>query len=393
MLPVFSKIFERLIFNSIYNYLLTNKLLSPCQSGFKPGDSCADQLISITHEILSSLDNYKPFETRGVFLDMSKAFDKVWHEGLIYKLKTLGITGKLLMLLKCFLSNRKQRVVINGQKSNWLNINAGVPQGSILGPLLFLIYVNDLPKNLKSTVKLFADDVSLFSVVQNPITSANELNYDLRKINEWAYNWKMSFNPDPLKQAIEVLFSRKRTVVNHPDLIFNGNKLTRSNSQKHLGMILDEKLNFNEHISVKLSQARKLVGSLRKLYHLIPRKSLMTIYKSFIRPHLDFGDFIYDKPNNDSFCNKIESIQYIAALAITGCIKGTSRDKLYSEVGLESLKDRRWYRRLTTFYKIMKTKFPQYLFSIIPKSIIGIQTRSHLNVPLFNSRTGQFKNY
>ena len=324
---------------------------------------------------------------------MSKAFDKVWHEGLIYKLKTLGITGKLLMLLKCFLSNRKQRVVINGQKSNWLNINAGVPQGSILGPLLFLIYVNDLPKNLKSTVKLFADDVSLFSVVHNPITSANELNYDLRKINEWAYNWKMSFNPDPLKQAIEVLFSRKRTVVNHPDLIFNGNKLTRSNSQKHLGMILDEKLNFNEHISVKLSQARKLVGSLRKLYHLIPRKSLMTIYKSFIRPHLDFGDFIYDKPNNDSFCNKIESIQYNAALAITGCIKGTSRDKLYSEVGLESLKDRRWYRRLTTFYKIMKTKFPQYLFSIIPKSIIGIQTRSHLNVPLFNSRTEQFKNY
>ena len=392
LLPIFSKIFERLIFNSLYNYLISNNLLSTHQSGFKPGDSCTNQLLSITHLINSSFDNHESLEVRGVFLDMSKAFDRVWHEGLIYKLKTLGITGKFLMLLESFLSDRKQRVVINGQNSDWLQINAGVPQGSILGPLLFLVYVNDLPRNLKSTVKLYAYDVSLFSVVENPIISADELNHDLRKISEWAYNWKMSFHPDRLKQAIEVLFSRKRKIVDHPDLIFNGNKLTRSNSQKHLGMILDQKLNFNDHITVKLSQARKLVGSLRKLYYLIPRKFLMTIYKSFIRLHLDFGDFIYDRPNNDSFCDRIESIQYNAALAITGCIKGTSKDRLYSEVGLESLKRRRWYRRLTTFYKIFKTNSPLYLSSIIPKPHIRMQTRSYTNIPLFNCRTDQFKN-
>ena len=115
--PVFSKIFERLIFNSIYNYLLTNKLLSPYQSGFKPGDSCSNQLISITHEIFSSFDNYKSFETRGVFLDMLKAFDKVWHEGLMYKLKSFGISGNLLSLLNNFLSERFQRVILNGQTS------------------------------------------------------------------------------------------------------------------------------------------------------------------------------------------------------------------------------------------------------------------------------------
>ena len=392
LLPIFSKIFERLIFNSIYNYLISNNLLSPHQSGFKPGDSCTYQLLSITHIINNSLDHNESHEVRGVFLDMSKAFDRVWHAGLIHKLKTLGISGNLLMLLKSFLSDRKQRVVINGQNSDWMNINAGVPQGSILGPLLFLVYVNDLSRNLKSTVKLFADDVSLFSVVKDPIVSANELNHDLSKISEWAYNWKMTFNPDPLKQAIEVLFSRKRKVIDHPDLIFNGNKLTRSSSQKHLGMILDEKLNFNEHISIKLSQARKLVGSLRKLYYLIPRKSLMTIYKSFIRPHLDYCDLIYDKPSNESFCNKIESIQYSAMLAITGCIKGTSKDRLYSEVGLESLKQRRWYRRLTAFYQIITTKSPFYLFSIIPKPTVHMQTRSSVNIPPLNSRTEQFKN-
>ena len=182
MLPVFSKIFELLIFNSIYNYLLTHKLLSPYQSGFKPGDSCSNQLISMPHEILSSFDNYKSLEVRGVFLDMFKAFDKVWHEGLIYKLKTFGISGNLLTLLSSFLHDRRQRVVLNGINSEWTNIKAGVPQGSILGPLRFLMYVNDIPDNLSSNVKLFADDLSLFSIVDNPVQSGSQLNNDLKNM-------------------------------------------------------------------------------------------------------------------------------------------------------------------------------------------------------------------
>ena len=191
LLPVCSKIFERLIFNSIYNYITINKLLSPLQSGFKPGDSCTNQLLSITHTIYSSFDHYNSLEVRGVFLDMSKAFDKVWHEGLIYKMKCFGISGNLLNLLSSFLHNRKQRVILNGQISEWEYVKAGVPQGSILGPLLFLLYVNDLPNNLKSNVKLFADDVSLFSVVHDPVQSAEEINSDLRSINSCAINWKM----------------------------------------------------------------------------------------------------------------------------------------------------------------------------------------------------------
>ena len=140
-------------------------------------------------------------EARGVFLDMSKAFDKVWHEGLIYKLKTFGISGNLLILLDSFLNNRLQRVVLNGKNSEWKEVKAGVPQGSILGPLLFLIYVNDIPDNLQSNVKLFADDVSLFSIVNDPIKSSLQLNNDLVKIQKWSYDWKMSFNLDPNKQA------------------------------------------------------------------------------------------------------------------------------------------------------------------------------------------------
>ena len=149
------------------------------------------------------------YEIRGVFLDISKAFDKVWHEGLVFKLKQNGISGNLLNIFEDFLRNRKQRVVLNGQTFNWENIHAGVPQGSILGPLLFLIYINDLAENLSSNPKLFADDTSLFSVVRDLNTSAIEINDDLKKIEAWAHQWKMSFNPDPLKQAQEVIFSRK----------------------------------------------------------------------------------------------------------------------------------------------------------------------------------------
>ena len=132
-------------------------------------------------------------------LDILKAFDKVWHEGLIFKLKTYGINGDLLKLLINYLEHRKQRVVLNGQTSSWKNILAGVPQGSVLGPILFLIYINDLPDGIKSICKILADDTSLFSKVKGKNCSTVEFNSDLKIISNWAFQWKMLFNPDPNK--------------------------------------------------------------------------------------------------------------------------------------------------------------------------------------------------
>ena len=148
---------------------------------------------------------------------------------------------------KNFLSCRNQRVLLNGQHSAWADVKACVPQGSILSPLLFLIYINDLSNGLNSNVKLFADDASLFSLVHNITNSANLLNSDLSKISAWALQWKMSFNPDPTKQAQEIIFIRKTSKRNYPGLMFNNNIINLTTIHKHLGMMFDSKLSFDEH--------------------------------------------------------------------------------------------------------------------------------------------------
>ena len=150
----------------------------------------------------------------------------------------------------------------------------------------------------------------------------------------------MLFNPDHNKQAVEILFSKKRHEKdNYPPLNFNDNKVQTAISQKHLGLVLDSKLDFNEHISNKINKCNKIIGIMKKLSLFLSRKTLLTIYKSFVRPNLDYADIIYDKPFNESFEAKIEKIQYRAAPVITGVIKGTSHDRLYQEIVLESLAD------------------------------------------------------
>ena len=326
------------------------------------------------------------FDVRSVFLDISKAFDKVWHDGLIFKLKQNGISGSLLNLLSNFLRNRNQRVVLNGRTSSWADVNTGAPEGSILGPLLFLVYINDLADGLSSNTALFADDTSLFSVVHNVNTTPNELNDDLVKISGWAYQWKMSFNSDPSKQAQEAIFSRKTKKDFHPPLAFNNNNVLETDLQKPLGIVLNSRLSFEDHLKMILNQANKTIGLLRKLHNILPRSALLTIYKSFIRPHLDYGDIIYDQANNASFNQKLELLLYSARLAITGATRGTSREKLYEELGLESLQLRRWFRKLSYFYKLFNSERPHYLFKLIPLRGSSYITRNIHNIPFFKTR-------
>ena len=243
-----------------------------------------------------------------------------------------------------------------------------------------------------SIAKLFADDTSLFSVVQNKNNSASQLNNDLNKVSDWAYTWKMPFNADPSKQAQEVIFSRKYTKESHPPIYFNDIPVNQTTVQKHIGMYLDEKLNYNTHIKEKLSKVYKGIGLLRNLSNKLPRQALVTIYKAFIRPHLDYGDIVYDNPDNEILINKIEKAQYDAALAITGTIRGTSLEKLYAELGIESLKFRRWFRKLACFYKIQSKGLSKYLPQLIPTNNRSYTLRKPLNILHYYCRTDTFKN-
>ena len=153
----------------------------------------------------------------------------------------------MLEPLTVFLNYRKQRVVLNGQNSSWAKVEAGVPQVSVLGPLLFLIYINDLPDNLSTNVKVFVDGTSLFSVVYNITTSSCDLNYDLNRMNEWGFQWKMSFNLEPSKQAQEVIFTQKLQKKDCPQLYFNDSSVKETGKQKHLGMLLDFRIDFHKY--------------------------------------------------------------------------------------------------------------------------------------------------
>ena len=213
--------------------------------------------------------------------------------------------------------------------------------------------------------------IALFSVVTDPAISALELNHDLDLISQWAYQWKMSFNPDPTKQAVQVLFSRKSKPLDHPNIYFNNIEVKCVHEHKHLGLVLDSKLSFNSHINEKISKASKGIGVLKSMSRYLSVQTLDKIYKMYIRPHFDFCDVIYHIPSiMNPFCseinlnylmNTLERMQYKAALAVSGTWQGTNLSKIYDELGWESLTNRRWARRLIQFYKIQNDLTSTYL--------------------------------
>ena len=389
LLPICGKMLEKIVFDQVYSYLNSHNLLSKNQSGFRPGDSTIHQLISITSSIYESFENYD--ETRAVFLDISKAFDKVWHEGIVHKLKCNGISGNLLNFFENYLKNRFQRVVLNGTESNWKKLHSGVPQGSVLGPLLFLVYINDLTDNISSHMRLFADDSSIFTSVKDIDLTQEKLVKDLEAVSTWANQWKMVFNPDLSKQAIEVVFSVKTNQKSHPDLSLNGIPVARHDHTKHLGVYLDSSLNFSKHINEAILKAKKGLSLLKYLSKYVTRNVLDLSYKLYVRPHLDYGDVIYHDQRSD-LMKLIEQVQYKAALIVSGCWKGTSRERLYDELGWESLSDRRWARRLSMFYKIRNGLAPPYLSEHITDRVESNISLRNKNMRTPFSRTERYAN-
>ena len=232
-----------LFLNTFYNYLAENDLIYKYQSGFLPIDSTTFQLIDIYHNICQ----YACM----VFCDVSKAFDRVWHKGLIFKLKQLGIDGDLLEWISNYLDNRQQGVALKSSMSSFKSTNAGVPQGSVLGPMLFLVYVNDISESLLSLTRLFADDSSLFYSASNIQDIEGIINYDLQVLTSWAKQWLINFNP----QKTEALLFTLKQIERFPNLIFNNIPMQFVEAHKHLGMTLSNNGQWHSHIDNILTSA------------------------------------------------------------------------------------------------------------------------------------------
>ena len=204
----------------------------------------------------------------------------------------------------------------------------------------------------------------------------------------------MNFDPHPNKRAQEIIFSRKKTLSLHPVAYFANIPVKSTQIHRHFGMVLDSNLSYEHYIQSILNKVDTTIGLLRKFQLILPRHSLITVYKTFIRPHLDYGDAIHDRAFNESTDQRLQSIQYNSAIAIAGAIRGTSSEKLFQELGLEALKSRRLFRKLYLFYKILQSKSSSYLFKSIPENNNPYASKSALNnqVPFFKAKTDFLKN-
>ena len=389
ILSTVSKIIEKVIFKKVYNFLHTNRLLTDNQSGFRPKDSTINQLAYLYHTFSEALDKKK--EIRVVFCDISKAFDKVWHEGLIYKLSKLGIRGNILEWFKDYLQFRKQRVVIKGEKSDWGVIGAGVPQGSVLGPLLFLIYINDIVECIDCGIKLFADDTILHLEFDNPEMATNKLNKNLDNISKWANDWLVKFSEQKTK-AMNISLKPNTQVLNFP-LIFNGVPLEEVKEHKHLGITLNNKLKWTDHINNIINSVTKISDVFRSLKYKLDRRTLETIYLSFVRPKLEYGNILYDDCTEQN-SSLLEKVQLTFARIICGAIRGTPHCAIYNEMSWPTLEDRRKENKLKFMHKLVYSDTPSYLANLLPKPADDNQynLRNSQNQKQFNFRTTKFKN-
>ncbi|PJE78524.1 hypothetical protein CI610_02532 [invertebrate metagenome] len=379
LLSCIGKLFERVVYKHIYIFLIENDLIYKYQSGFLPNNSTTHQLIEIYHSIISSLENYE--HSILIFCDFSKAFDRVWHKGLLHKLDNYGISGPLLRWVASYLSKRKQAVFINDSLSSLKPINAGVPQGSVLGPLFFLLYINDISCNLSSLSRLFADDTSLSYASYDLNLIETEAKRDLLKLEIWSNEWLMSFNPN--KTEALVISTRQLPFV--PSFTFDNTPIKITNHHKHLGVILSDDCKWNVHVESIVNKVTKYIATLRKLKLILNRNTLEKMYLTYIRPLLEYACEVWDNCGTTNSL-LLEKINLEAARIVTGLPIFTKKEFLYLETGWLPLSKRRDARKLSLFYSIVNNLAPTFLIDLLPMYIGNIAPYNLRNADLFREQ-------
>ena len=339
---VIAKIMESLIRDAIVEHMMNNDLFADKQHGFVPGRDCMTQLLLCMEEWTSIIDRGVCFDV--IYTDFSKAFDSVPHERLIVKLESLGIGGDILFWIKSFLKNRSQCVNVESGKSCWKDVLSGIPQGSVIGPILFVIFINDMPAEvIVNFTKLFADDCKLYGTVDN--SPLNSMQSDLNNLVEWSQKWQLPFNKNKCK-VMHFGFSNRKL-----DYYMDGHCLEAVESEKDLGVIVDDELKFRKHAAAVTKKANQFLGTIKRTYQTKDSVTISTLYKAMVRPHLEYANSIWG-PFYQGDIKKVENIQHRATKLIPSL-----RNKPYEErlmaLNLPSLVYRRKRGDMIQMYKIM----------------------------------------
>ena len=368
LLPLFAKIFEKVIKHRITIFLDDNNLITDNQFGFRKFHSTELAVVDIQNTLLRNLDNNKL--TCTIFLDLAKAFDSVDHAILIKKLERYGIRGMPLQLLKSYLSNRQHLTKLNGIESNLKLLDIGVPQGSVLGPLLFLLFINDLPLVTNFNVKLFADDTFLSLEGDDFKHLQRKSNIELKKISKWFSANKLTLNVS--KSKFMIIKRGNKKPKDSFILKFNGKKMEQCVSYKYLGIHLDEKLNWKTHVNFLCAKLTKMCGMFAKLRHCCKKDLLRVIYFALVESHLQYCNIIWGNASDKSLAPLVKLQEKIIRIMSFAPPERNDIENMFNELKLLNLSQLNKLAKAKFVYKFKKQKLPRRF-----DDFLTVNTRHH----------------
>ena len=337
------KIMESIIKDEIMSHLMDKKLITSRQYGFIPGRSTTTQLLNYLNDCIEAL--VEGYVTDTIYFDFSKAFDTVPHHRLLKKLKCYGIKGQVLKWIESFLKGRSQVVKVNDIDSFLESVISGIPQGSVLGPILFVIYINDLPDVVKSKIYLFADDTKILNKIQSLQDSTN-LQEDINPLGKWSNDWLLQFNLD---KCHVLTLGKHYNIVHAHRYQLNDHELEHVFDEKDIGVILDPELKFEEHIAAKVKKANAMMGLIRRSFSHLGPDLFKKLYTTFVRPHLEYAQAVWS-PHLRKNINLIENVQRRATKLVDGFRNLTHEERL-QRLKLPTLEFRRNLNDMVEIYK------------------------------------------
>ena len=355
---VICKLLESLLRDHMVDFLTRHNLINQTQHGFLKGRSCLTNLLDFMEHISKWADDGSPVDV--IYLDFQKAFDKVPHQRLLIKLKSHGMGESVVNWVRDWLSGRKQRVVVEGEESSWRPVISGVPQGSVLGPILFLIYINDLENEIGSNILKFADDTKMFRRVESQ-EDRHQLQSDLNKLVKWAEKWQMLFNKDKCK----CLHIGQANAKNN--YLMNNTVLLSTEREKDVGVVVSSDMKVSEQCGIAARKGNQILGLIRRNIAYRDKRLIIPLYMSLVRPHLEYCIQAW-RPRMRKDIDKLERVQRRATRLISE-ISQLSYEERLQQCRLTTLETRRIRGDQIEVFKIMhgyeglnmfKNKIDQY---------------------------------